>query len=264
MTRTTTTFATLATLAALGLAVLPQAARAAGGGGSTNQSLTLNTGDTITVSGAGIAGHIGATVYTAPNAQTTITAATYYAVQTNGTSTFTLGAGGTLSAGSTSFGLDAEGSGPIMISGGTVTAGYQGTGLRLYGTGPVTVSGGAISGGLYGLQAAGTGPVTITGGTFTGGQFSYGLDADPSGTIDLFGSFTGYDPGTTTDLARGTGSFFGTLQNNTTSQTFTYDNFNRITLHALAAAPEPSQFAAFAIGLLGLSALVLKAKRRTA
>ena len=202
----------------LGLAaqfLLPQAARA--------QSLTLNSGDAITVSGLGTAGHIGATVYTRPNAMTTITASGGYAVETNDTAAFTLAAGGSLTcsvsggqgllddkgsgpltvtggaiteSGLSGYGLyDAGGSGPITITGGTITAsGQGGSGLYINSgdSSPVTISGGILTAsGLdgIGLVGFGSGPVDISGGTFTGGQGggAFGLDAGGSGLMDITG-----------------------------------------------------------------------------
>lgn len=217
----------LAALALLGL-VAP-AARA--------QSLTLNSGDAITVSGLGTAGHIGATVYTLPNAMTTINANTIYAVETNSASAFTLAAGGTLinsemsgyglyGAGSsgpitiTGGAITADGQGgtglfidggssPVTISGGTITAsGLDGVGLFAVGSGPVDISGGAFTGGPrgggFGLDAGGSGLMDITGGTFSAGQGGFGLASQGNGVIDLFGTGFSYTVnGVTTPLTSG-------------------------------------------------------------
>ena len=246
----------LLALAALGLAVRPALA----------QSLTLNTGDTITVNGSGTAGNIGLTVYTPPNSMTTINATLNYAVSTNGTSTFTLGTGGTLT-GST-FGLTANGSGLITVTGGTITNTVGGSCLYAAGSGPVAVSGGTFTIGTNsdGLANIGSGSLTVTGGTFTGGIYDLAA-LSSSSTIDLYGDF-GLPFGTSqaipTDPNNGVkSSFYGRLQNSAAGQTFTYKNFGTITQHQ-TVAPEPSPAAVLAIGIFGLGARALKARKRTA
>ncbi len=282
------------------------------------QSLTLNSGDVVTVSRAGTVGIIGGK----PVANTTSSydnGQDFYAVQTTGTAAFTLATGGVVTGTYNNTGLYATGSGPLTISGGTVTVSDNSVGVDTFGSGPVILTGGSISTGnsstgLYaqgrtvtvtggtitagddardlsvyysapltisggtftvgdrgiGLTADSSSPVTITGGTFTVGAQGYGLSAFSS-TIDLYGAFDGLTLGQTltlpSDFTNGvTGSFFGTLENNTIGQTFTYLNKGTITLHdvGLAAAPEPSQFAAFGVGLLGLGALALRARKRQA
>ncbi len=84
---------------------------------------------------------------------------------------------------------------------------------------------------------------------------------------DSTGTHTGTGPATFMQGANGQqpfGTITGFLQNNSqvTATTITFGVFGG-TL-TLASAPEPSQYAAFGIGVLGLGALALKAKRRTA
>ncbi len=163
-----------------------------------------------------------------------------------------------------------------------------------------TISGGTFAGDLVGLDTENSASVTVTGGTFTsdslaavtsytgsditvtGGQFSgngydfYASNGNttqfPAGAIDIYGSFLlpGSNrtraPGQTFSLT-GSGSFTGTLADNTVAQVYTYDNYSAaITLHevALAAAPEPSQAAAIALGARGLAVLTLRARKRSA
>ncbi len=205
MTATRTTMlAALATLAALGMAALPQAVHAQ----TQTTTLTLNTGDVVTVDDNGTNGLMnGAPIIN----NTTKSYSGDPAVVTNGNSAFTLGSGGTLS-GSNS-GLSAYDSSIVTITGGTITAGSAAAGLGAYG-GTVSISGGAINGGSqgYGIFAGSGSSVTITGGTVTG---AIGLYA-PAGTIDLYGSFAGVAPGTSTNLPYGSrSSFFGTLRKTT-------------------------------------------------
>ncbi len=77
------------------------------------------------------------------------------------------------------------------------------------------------------------------------------------GAITVFGTgFSALGPLT------GTGTFSGVIGG--TQQTLSYSVWSgSIVLAATpAAAPEPSQFAALAIGFLGLGTLTLKAKKR--
>lgn len=261
ITRTTVALAVLATLAALGLAAQP-AARA--------QSLTLNSGDAVTVSGAGTIGTIGGQ----PVANTTSSySGSSSAVMTNDTSTFTLSTGGTLTGtGSLSFGLYAFGSGLVTITGGTLTV-ANGDAFLASGSGLAIISGGTFSASQgIGLLANGTRSVTVTGGTFSGG--SYGLLADSRGTLNLFSQgdtpfLINGVPMNNMTLGRytsGTNTISGTLLDGETLNT-TFFNSGIINLNVgtpPAAAPEPSQFAALAVGLLGLGALALKAHKRHA
>ena len=307
LTMTRNSLFAVTTLTALGLAAtIPAHA----------QTLTLNTGDVITVNGNGTSGHIGATVFMPPNGNTTFDntpiSGAPYTITTNGTSTFTLGAGGvikgqgvgialsnsstvTITGGTVTeiqngTGVSSNSTGLLSISGGTITGGVNGIGVRALTSGPVTVTGGTITapGGNYAFLKSGSGLLTVTGGTITGGLYGLYADGGPAtvtgglfggttyalftntGTIDLYGNFSSLSTGQTltvgqaTNLNLGAGSFVGTLSNNASGQTFTYFNNNRITLHDLASTPEPSQWAAFAVGVLGLGGLAFRARLRRA
>lgn len=126
----------------------------------------------------------------------------------------------------------------------------------------------------------GGGSVTITGGSVTGGtgagaglvaQLNTNNPNGGGGTINLYGtnflvnglaapgSLKGSGANTITGLVSGTLADGETLS--TTYQLVGPGS----TINFITPAPEPSQFAAFAIGVLGLGALALKARRyRTA
>ena len=191
----------LATLALLGLAAAPAHA----------QTLTLNSGDNLTVSGAGTVGTLGGKAVSNATSFYSNSIDYGYAVETNGTAAFSLANGGTLttagyegrglydlgsgaiaitggtlsSTGLNSTGIYDDGSSAITISGGIISAG----GLGLYynqGTGAVTISGGSISAvSGTGLYDGSSGPITITGGTFSGGYS--GLVAVGDGPISISG-----------------------------------------------------------------------------
>jgi hypothetical protein len=243
----------LATL--VGLAAAP-AARA--------QSLTLGSGDDVTVDGAGTHGTIN-------NATTSYTdSGGGYAVYTNGSAMFTLGAGGALAVGDNADAVVTYGSSVVTVTGGTLTAGPTGYGLLANGTGPITISGGSFTAGDggVGLFANGLGSVTVTGGTFTT-TGTGGFDLYSHATMDLYGAFDGLSLGQTETFSSldGNGSFTGTLEDNTAAQTFTYGfdhNPGTITLHdvAPAVAPEPSSVAAFAFTGLFAAGLMLRARKR--
>ena len=176
----------VATLALLGLAVAPAHA----------QTLSLNSGDNLAVSGAGTVGTLGGKAVS--NTTSFYNASAGGAtVQTSGTSTFTLANGGSISSGQSGQGLYDVGSGAVSITGGSITGGQYGSAMAIQGSGPVTISGGTIrgtsgSGGNgTGLFANGSGPVTITGGTFAAGGNYFGggtaLDADTSAPITITG-----------------------------------------------------------------------------
>ena len=303
------------------------------------QSLTLNSGDAVTVDGTGTHGTI--------NNSTTSYTGSDYAVQANDGSAFTLGSGGSLSS-SRYDGLDALGSSTITVTGGTVTGGSAsgGDGMYATGSGPISISGGTfvgninangiqvtgsstvsitdgsfsggngvgfqysgsgsavISGGTFsgrygGFNSSGTGSVLITGGTFngdsgistssadstitvTGGQFNasfvgngYGGFSESGGTINLFSLgdtpflINGVPMNNTAIPANTSGTISGTLLDgevlNTTFSNYDFSRLGTINLNVgVAPAPEPSQFAAFAVGLLGLGGLRLRARRRQA
>ncbi len=245
---------------------------------TAHAQLTLNSGDAVTVSGAGTVGIInGLPISNSTSSYSNGTGAgNFYAVETNGTATFALGAGGSLSGadlqtstGNNGYGLDADGSGLVTISGGTITGGPNSGGMIAQGTGPVMISGGTIISGKNGnaaLIAQQTGVATITGGTFTsgiGGQFiSNGLLANFNGTINLFSlgdspflidgvpmnntSLTFYEAGT--DTITGT-----LLTGNTLNTTFQVYSGGVINLNVgTAPTPEPSSLTALGLGTLFL------------
>ena len=180
----------LATLALLGLAATPAHA----------QTLSLNSGDNLTVSGAGTVGTLGGKAVSNTTSSYSFSGGNS-TVQISGTSTFTLANGGSISGGQSGQGLNTNGSGAVSITGGSITGGQFGTTMAIQGSGPVTISGGTIQGtsgsfsnGLgngTALAIYGSGAVTITGGTFaTGGNYFGGgtvLDAESSGPITITG-----------------------------------------------------------------------------
>ncbi len=173
-----TTLLGVTVFAALGLVAAPAHA----------QSLTLNDGDNVTVSGTGTVGTVGGTPVANTTSTYTDADGKIYAVQTNGTSTFTLAEGGIVSSAKNyNYGLLAEGSGPVTVSGGSISAGQGGTGL--FAVGSVTISGGSISGGQGGtaLDAYEDGAVTISGGTLSAGVDGRGIFAEGSGSITISG-----------------------------------------------------------------------------
>ena len=145
----------LATLALLGLAAAPAHA----------QTLSLNSGDNLTVSGAGTVG--------TQNGKAVSNTTSFYsssggfyspAVQTNGTSTFTLANGGSItSSGVGGIALYNRGSGAVTISGGTISStGFRGAGLyNDYFGGPATISGGTFSPGPGGVGLYNTGILNL-------------------------------------------------------------------------------------------------------
>lgn len=208
----------------------------------------------------------------------------------------TIVSGGTLALGAAA----ADGTGTLTVnSGGTTTV----TANTALGGGNVTLAGGTLANGntagtnLTNMQRSGIlslspGVFVLTASTGTAAPLAaFG----PVSTLD-FGvanagavfSFTGFDPNSTGILSivnyLGTPNvglgldqlFIGTSQTLTASQlgqisfvtggqTFgaTQLASGEVVENALAAAPEPSQYAAFGIGLLGLGALALKARKRT-
>ena len=257
--RTRASLAACATLAAVGLAAPAVHA----------QSLTLNSGDVVTVNSTGTKGTINNAAVSNNTTAYSSSITSGVVVRTNGTAAFILGPGGSLTNTATSGdGLDATGSGPVTVTGGSITIGTGGEALGAFGSVPVTVSGGTFTVGLgsIGLYAGGSGNFTVTGGTFATGSGGYTVFANTGSSMDLYGNFTGLMPGQTQALASGSGSFTGTLTNNTAAQTLSYYNQGgTITLHnTVAAAPEPSSVAALGLGVLGLCGLALKARKRTA
>lgn len=208
------------------------------------------------------------------------------------------GSGGVGSYGGGS-GLQASSSGSVTITGGTIIGGPRGIGLATNGTGPVIITGGSISGGQNSdaVSAFNSSSVSINGGTFSNGQDGGGIDAIDSSVITVTGgNFVGtvnnrFSLNTTggtinlfslgdlpflingvsmnnTALAAGTsGTISGTLLDGEQLSAIFGISQGIINLNIgtpPAAAPEPSQFAAFAVGLLYLGVLALKAKKRQA
>lgn len=261
MTRTSATLAlaTLAatTLAATTLAAAPAHAQTLGG---------FQANDTVTISGAGTHGiYQGSAIDNATTSYSGTGLLSGAVGMDQGI--FTLAAGGSLSGGpmSEADGLDLGSNLPGQIGGGTAF-----------------ITGGTING-FDGINVAG-GTVTITGGSITGGAglgaglvvtFSSAMPGT-GGTINIVGTdflvngqaapnqITGQ--GTVTNPLTLAGTVSGTLADgellNTTFQVF--GPSTTINFLAPAPAPEPSQFAALAVGLLGLSTLAMRAKRRTA
>lgn len=148
-------------------------------------------------------------------------------------------------------------------------------------------SGGAAGYGLLTIADANA-TVDVYGGTFTGGHSGALLAADGSvispetpgfdignyiGTTTLFGTgFTytvtengvttaGTGPATFTQGSNGDqpfGTITGLLQNNSTPSTITF----QVIGGSLVLAPEPSQWVGLGIGILGLTGLGWKARRR--
>jgi len=231
----------LATLAALGLAAVPVHA----------QSLTLNSGDSLTVSGAGTVGMQNGL----PVANTV---SSYYggaagpAAATSYTSTFTLANGGSLSGaeninGPGGYGLLTGGSGAVTITGGSITGGKYGDAIQVGGTGRVNISGGTFRGtggdsGTFrgtGTSAAlvvgGFAPVNISGGTFTAdGQYGTALVTNNCGPVTITGGIFSiggasgygfYDYGSTINLFSLNDSAFlvdGVSMNNTSLSSYLY------------------------------------------
>ena len=210
----------------IGLALL-----VAGSAHAAAQTLNLQSGDSVAVSGAGTQGiYQGQPV---SNTTTTYTSnANVSAVSTSAGSLFTLGSGGTLMGPGD---VLAVGGGTVAVNGGTITASGSGPfgaaiGLAQSG-GAVTINQGNLSGDFAALLSySGTaqinggnfssfsgfgdglasfgGFVTINGGTFSG---STDLVAAQGGVLDLFGTFDGYHAGDM--ITSGGGTITGTLLN---------------------------------------------------
>lgn len=219
------------------------------------QTLTVSPGDTVTVSDTGTTGNQPGD----PNSTSAY-------VGPAGTATTGAGRAASVDGGS------------LGITGGTFTggAGFNGTGATVNTGGgrALSVQGGqvTISGGTFN-SAAGpghpgsdisiqNGAAIISGGAFSApGYFNFLITG---GTLTFTGTFVGGSQVITHGDGEGVGFFTGTFTNNSgPDQTYSYVFPNGVggTI-ILASAPEPSQFAAFAIGLLGLGALALRARKR--
>ena len=204
----------LATLALLGLTAAPAHA----------QTLSLNSGDNLTISGAGTVG--------TQNGKAVSNTTSFYStsggnstVQTSGTSTLTLANGGSISTGTdypraglyatgsgaisitggsiaggvgfvygAAYGLLATGSSAISITGGSIVGGDQrGAAVALDGSGPITISGGTIKlidqygDNGNGIYAGGSSAITITGGSIIVGRGEIGLYDNGGGPITISG-----------------------------------------------------------------------------
>ncbi len=266
MTRTTTT---LAALAALGLAASHPAAAQTFSNGSTYYStggpFTIDAAHSVT--GEAEVGEDSSLHTSDPN-----TGHPY-------NPTVNLVAGGSVGQS-----VAANNASVVNVTGGMVT----GT-IFTFNTSALNMSGGTVSGIL---DAADSSTVNVTGGTVTGGLFSYisgeGISFAVSTHVTVSGGTFGQTQGINfLDNTTGSFSLVGTglsavatgtdpglggtdyrlsgfLQG---GQSITGDTINvqpTATMFTLApaAAPEPSQYAALAIGLLGLGALALKARNR--
>lgn len=203
--------------------------------------------------------------------------------------------GGTFTAGPAGYGIYSVGN--VNVSGGSISVGAGGAAVRALNGANILISGGSLSGGA--ATAGGFyddvvqteyGTVTVTGGSLTAGAggdvfFDDGgkiyisggkITGDPSvtgmtsyDTIDLFGTGWTYTPtgGVMTAIASGTlpggtGALAGTLLDGSAFD-LSYNNQATIEVNVgPAPAAEPSTLAALGIGILGLSALRLKFRKR--
>ena len=155
-------------------------------------------------------------------------------------------------------GLSADGATVNILGGDFSHNGFAGV-YTSFGSN-INISGGSFNDNFSGVEAFSS-IVNITGGDFTGNSnlslISYGSN------ITLFGDFSSY--GLVPDAATfNPSSFSGRLQNNTTSQTFTYGELNggTITL-APSAAPVPEASTTVSLGLLlVLGGLAFAVRRR--
>jgi fibronectin-binding autotransporter adhesin len=140
--------------------------------------------------------------------------------------------------------------GGTTVSGGTLTAGHDGA----LGSGTVTV----VSGGSLTLQNG-------SANNYIGDLAKLILTSSNAATPFISLNFTGTD--TVGGLSFDNGATFvpaGTYGSASSGAAFTNTDFTGAgTLTVLAAAPEPSQWAAFGLGMLGLGGLAIKARRRT-
>ena len=216
------------------------------------QNLVLGDGDTVIVSGAGTVGTIGGKPIS--NAYSSYSGGPF-AVQTNGTSTFTLETGGALYGGIGGAGLYAAGSGVVNITGGKMIGAPYGYGVVVQGSGPVNITGG-----------------TIIGGTITDGPpNSYaGLLGFASTTINLYSQndtpfLINGIPMNNTSLGPVTrGTISGTLLNGDTLNT-PFGDYGTLNLNVgtpPTVVPEPSPLLSLSLLLLGTGGMVLAGRRK--
>jgi len=242
----------LATLALLGLAAAPAHA----------QTLSLNSGDNLTVSGAGTVGTQNGKAVSNTTSSYSTSIDYGYAVETNGTAAFSLANGGTLT-----------------------TAGYEGRGLYDLGSGAIAITGGTLSStgqNSKGIIDDGSSAITISGGSISAGRGGIGLDGQ-QGTINLF-SF-GDSPFLIDGVAMNNTTLSNNLyysQNDTISGTLangdtlntTFSNRGSLTMGATinlnigtppAAVPEASTTVSLGLLLaLGVGGIAFAARRKSA
>lgn len=186
-------------------------------------------------------------------------------INTNG---FSDTIGQTLVASTTS-----PGGGLTKLGAGTLT--LSGTAANTY-TGGTTITAGTLAAAKDGALGSGNvsvgsnGVLTLTGGTtnnYIGDVASLILTGTSNANPFVNLNFTGTDiignlsfDGGMTFAQAGT---YGAVGSGALFTNSDFSGTGILSNTGLAAAPEPSQYAAFAVGLLGLGALALKARKRT-
>ncbi len=162
-----------------------------------------------------------------------------------------------VNGGSISGGLQAFNASTVYVTGGSISFGE----LAAFDSSTLSVSGGSINSGLY---AANHSIVTITGGTF-GQQFGLNFRDTNLSTFTFVGTglLAVAQPGLDPTYGGTDYLLTGLLQN---GQSITGNVINvqpgtpMFTL--INAAPEPSPWAALAVGTLGVGTLTFRARRR--
>ncbi|HEX4125027.1 MAG TPA: PEP-CTERM sorting domain-containing protein [Tepidisphaeraceae bacterium] len=151
----------------------------------------------------------------------------------------------------------------VDVSGGTFAGNADGI-LDTYGI--LNVGGGTFSGSEFAIRASYQSQITVTGGAFSATNADFYLEEGTT-SFDVYGQFADMIPGQTKtlDALPSPQSFTGTLEYDTLPQTFTYsgDTTNgtpAITLHDVAAVPEPTA-AALSIAAIGLVTLRRRRQR---
>lgn len=164
------------------------------------QSLTLHSGDRVTVDSTGthgiISGHRVNTKITSYTSSGNGRGVDKDAVQINGTARFTLGSGGTITGGPNGIAMEALDSSQVSITGGAILCQKpdaamptsNGTALSVGGKSQAIIIGGTLTGGQYGpaLAVEDGGAVLVRGGRFAG-QYGPALAPEGSGTITVTG-----------------------------------------------------------------------------